>query len=98
MQRSTPSLFARHDTFFGVCEALGQDLRINANWLRIAFAAGLLLSPLWALGAYFGLGLAVMVSRRFFPRRPIATVPAADGLAGLRGENDPEPEEWAAAA
>jgi hypothetical protein len=96
MHRSTPSLLARHDTFFGVCEALGQDLRINANWFRVVFAAALLLSPLWTLGAYVALGLAIAVSRWFFPVRSTGTLPAASDAP--RGENDAEPVELAEAA
>src|SRR5688572_21985328 len=59
MTRSTPSLFARHDTFFGVCEALGEDFRFSPNWLRLAVAVGLLVAPLVTLAAYLGMGVVV---------------------------------------
>ena len=84
MQRSQPSLFTRHDTFFGVCEAIGQDFRFNANWLRLGFGVALLLSPLAALGVYLGLGVVIAVSRWLFPAhraevRPVAVHTVAQG-------------------
>jgi len=57
----------RSDTFLGVCEAIGQDLNINPNWIRILFAPIILFSPLSALAAYLGLGAVVATSRYFFP-------------------------------
>lgn len=57
----------RNDTFLGVCEAIGQDLGINPNWLRVAFAPFILLSPMITLGVYLGLGAIVAASRWFFP-------------------------------
>ena len=63
------NLFTRDDTFFGVCEGLGQDLHIPANLLRIAFAVGLLANPMLTIELYFGLGLLVLVSRLVFPSR-----------------------------
>lgn len=98
MQGTRPSLFARHDTFFGVCEALGQDLRINANCFRVAFAIGLLLSPLWALGGYGVLGLAVAGSRWLFPARSAQALPAPAAARGLRSDNDAEAVTLADAA
>ena len=83
--------FWRHDTFFGVCEAIGQDFGFNANWLRIAFAVALLLSAKIVLTVYFGLGAVVLASRLLFPMRhavqgDTSAVRAAgndDELAGL---------------
>ena len=60
----------RADTFLGVCEAIGQDLGINANWIRLLFAPVILFSPLSALAAYLGLGAVVATSRWFFPAQP----------------------------
>ena len=102
MQRSQPSLFTRHDTFFGVCEAIGQDFRFNANWLRLGFGVGLLLSPLATVAVYLGLGVVIAVSRWFFPAhraevRPVAaqTVASSDRL---KSDNDAGVVELATAA
>lgn len=88
--------FWRHDTFFGVCEAIGQDFGFNANWLRIVFASALLFSPKFVLLAYFGLGAVVLVSRLIFPaRRAVAAVEAAPAA---RAENDRDMAELPLAA
>ncbi len=57
----------RADTFLGVCEALGQDLGINPNWLRIAFAPFIIVNPALTIAVYLGLGAVVALSRWFFP-------------------------------
>jgi phage shock protein PspC (stress-responsive transcriptional regulator) len=57
---------------FGVCEALGQDLGISANWFRIAFAAGVIFNLEYALLAYAGIGALVLVSRLVYPNRAVA--------------------------
>jgi len=99
MQRSRPSLFARHDTFLGVCEAIGQDFRIHANYLRLAFAVGLLLSPMVALACYIGLGVIVVASRLIAPSRPSRQPAAAHGqIVPLKGDNDEATADLAAAA
>lgn len=73
--RPTP-LPLRDDTILGVCEALGQDFGFNPLWLRVGLSAGLLWNPYAVVGAYFGLGLLVMISRLVFP--PVRkAVPAA---------------------
>ena len=97
MTRSKPSLFARHDTFFGVCEAIGQDFGFNPNWLRLAVAVGLLLAPVAALAAYVGMGIVILASRLIFPSRTpaAAAVPAA---VELKGVNDTEQLELPQAA
>ena len=58
----------RSDTFLGVCEAIGQDLGINPNWLRVAFAPFIIVNPLLTMGSYLALGGAVALSRWLFPR------------------------------
>jgi len=69
----------RNDTFLGVCEAIGQDLGINANWLRVAFAPFIIVNPILTLVFYVALGCVVAVSRWLFPRTvnhaPAATTP-----------------------
>ena len=34
---SGQNLFTRDDTFFGICEGVGEDFGFNANWRRLAF-------------------------------------------------------------
>jgi len=65
-ERDVP-LPLRGDNFLGVCEAIGQDLGFNANWLRVPFAALLLWNPVAIVGSYFALGAVVAVSRWLFP-------------------------------
>lgn len=72
MQSKPTAIFWRHDTFLGVCEAIGQDFGFNANWLRIVFAAALLFSPKIVLSVYLGLALVVLASRLLFPVRAAA--------------------------
>jgi phage shock protein PspC (stress-responsive transcriptional regulator) len=62
------NLFMRDDTFFGVCEGLGEDLRIPSNLFRIAFALGFFFSMQATLITYLALGVLVLVSRLIFPR------------------------------
>ena len=69
MTEAKPNLFTRHDTFFGVCEGLGQDLGFNPNILRVLFAMALLVSPKLVLLTYLGLGVLVFATRWFFPSR-----------------------------
>jgi phage shock protein C len=83
----------RADTFLGVCEAIGQDLGINPNWLRIAFAPFIMLNPLLTIAVYLGLGAVVALSRWFFP----AGRKAQPALANERREEREEAEERLAA-
>lgn len=73
MQTSQPSLIARDHTLFGVCEALGEDFGFNPTFLRIPFAALLLVSPTAVIGTYFALGVLVLLTRWIAPNpRPAA--------------------------
>ena len=58
----------RSHTILGVCEAIGEDFGFNPTWLRVPFAATVLISPLMSIGAYFALGAVVLASRLLFPR------------------------------
>jgi len=69
MQDVRTSLPFRSDTMFGICEALGQDFGINANWFRVVFATGVVFNLEYALAAYFGVGLLVLASRLIFRTR-----------------------------
>lgn len=88
MAEAKGNLFTRDDTFFGVCEGLGEDLRIPANLLRLAFAVGLFFSPLGSLAAYLGLGLVVLVTRLLLPARPRRATKVAAAPAEPIGAND----------
>jgi phage shock protein PspC (stress-responsive transcriptional regulator) len=68
----------RSDTFLGVCEAIGEDLGINPNWIRVLFAPVILINPVAAIGGYLALGAVVAGSRWLFPAKAKpATVEAA---------------------
>ena len=84
----------RADTFLGVCEAIGQDLGINANWIRLAFAPVILFSPLSAIAAYLALGVVVAASRWFFPAQPHAASQVRDSA---EADNEDDSEERLAA-
>lgn len=68
MQDREPSLLARDDTFFGVCQALGEDFGFHPNLLRVAFALPVIFAPMLVLTVYFGLGAIVLISRILAPR------------------------------
>jgi phage shock protein C len=74
MQSPQPSLFARSDTLFGVCQALGEDLGFNPLYLRISLGVLLLWNPTIVLGAYVAMGVVVAISRLAFPRPRAAHV------------------------
>jgi len=78
MTSAQPNVFTREDTFFGVCQALGDDFGFNPIFLRFAFAAGLFWNPLMALGAYAALGLTVLASRLVSPNPRFATAPEGE--------------------
>jgi phage shock protein C len=59
------------DSLFGVCQAAGEDLRINPFFLRVGLISVLFFNPLLMLGAYLGLGLVVGASRVLFPKPQI---------------------------
>jgi len=94
---SKGNLLLRNDTFFGVCEGLGEDFGFHANWLRVAFAASFYFSPMIVIGTYFGLGLLVAVSRFAFPdRRSTATATGAAHLVASAEATDKEQLQLAA--
>lgn len=99
MQSSQPSLFARPDTFLGVCEAIGQDFGFHPNYLRILLGGSLLLSPVIVLSTYLALGALVLLSHRLFPARPASVARCAGAQESkLRAENDEVVIDFAAAA
>jgi len=85
MPTAQPSLIARDDTLFGVCQALGDDFGFSPNWLRVGLAALLYLNPIAALGGYAAAGALVLLSRLLVPDpRP---------AAAAAGDAAPEPSE-----
>jgi phage shock protein PspC (stress-responsive transcriptional regulator) len=91
MQTGKGNLFMRDDTFLGVCEGLGEDLRIPSNFFRLAFAFGFFFSMQGALITYAALGLLVLVSRLLFRAPRTATHSQAEAV-----EAAPRPEPAAA--
>ncbi|HEY0626871.1 MAG TPA: PspC domain-containing protein [Allosphingosinicella sp.] len=67
MQTVQPSLFTRDDTFLGVCEGLGSDLRIHPNIFRLALTLPLFFYPVATVGAYLAAGMLVLLTRLLFP-------------------------------
>ncbi len=78
MPHQTP-LFDRSDTLFGVCEGLGRDFGFHPNILRIAFGVGLMWNPVFVIGTYVALGVAVYAARFLFP----AVQPASASLVAV---------------
>jgi phage shock protein PspC (stress-responsive transcriptional regulator) len=89
------STFNRSDTLLGVCEALGQDLGFNAQWLRVALCLGLFWSPMGVIAAYLAVGVAVYAARWLTPAKTRA---AAEPVAEPAAINDDETVELAKAA
>jgi phage shock protein C len=87
--------FNRADTLLGVCEALGQDLGFNAQWLRIALCLGLFWSPIAVISGYLLVGAAVYTARWLTPAKPVAV---AEPIAEPAAINDDETMELAKAA
>ena len=78
LQHRGQNLFTRDDTFFGVCEGLGQDLRIPANLIRVTLAGLAFFYPVPVVATYLGLGVLVLATRFFFPDVPaeVSSVPS----------------------
>ena len=67
MTTTQPSLLTRPDTFFGVCQGIGEDLGIHPNLFRVSFGMAFFFAPLMTLATYFALGLVVGATRFAFP-------------------------------
>lgn len=87
------NLLTRDDTFLGVCEALGEDLRIPPILLRLAFAGLLFWNPALSIATYLGLGALVALTRWVAPDPcvEIEAEPAAEGEAPAEAREDPLP-------
>ena len=91
-QHDQVALPLRSHTILGVCEAIGEDFGFNPIFLRVPFAATVLLSPLWAIVGYFALGAVVLVSRWLAP------TPKAAGATAGQAEHANEQHDLAQAA
>lgn len=88
MPFSDTNVFARDDTFFGVCQALGEDLGFNPNYLRVAFALPLLYAPLATLAVYAALAVVVVLLRILVPNPRVS----AEAPAEMASEANAEPK------
>lgn len=88
--QSNGSLLSRGDTFFGVCEGLGEDLGIHSNLIRLAFAGLLFWNPVAALISYPAAGLFVAALRWMVPNAPSAEAkaPAEDAVPQIDQTQD----------
>ncbi|WP_317151605.1 PspC domain-containing protein [Sphingopyxis indica] len=96
MDNETTNLFRRRDTFFGICEAVGQDFGFNPLWLRLAFIAPLFFFPVQTFMAYFLLGGVVLAARLLFPARKAEAAPSA--MTAIEGDAPAEKRDEMALA
>lgn len=75
MQSHQSAVFARPDTLLGVCEALGEDFRINPLFLRVPLAAFLIFYPVAVLSIYAAGAVLVLVSRLLAPNPRMTATP-----------------------
>ncbi|HEY0013748.1 MAG TPA: PspC domain-containing protein [Allosphingosinicella sp.] len=94
---SKGNLFFRDDTFFGVCQGLGEDTGVPPTLLRMGFAVMLFWNPLAGAGAYAALGLVVAIARFVFPvPRTGDAAPAAAAAAPVAAEPEAVMASYAA--
>lgn len=98
MDSETTNLFQRRDTFFGICEAVGQDFGFNPLWLRLAFVAPLFFFPVQTFAGYFGLGVVVLASRLLFPAKTASSAQPALSAVEHTERHVDKAEELALAA
>ncbi len=79
------SYFNRPDTMLGVCQAIGDDMGINPNWIRVAFAVAFFFYPWQAALAYVGLGALAALLRKVWPDEVAST--DAEGRHAPAAEN-----------
>jgi phage shock protein C len=94
-QENQVALPFRSHTILGVCEAIGEDFGFNPIFLRVPFAATVLISPLWAVVGYFVLGGIVLASRLLAPKSEAV---AAEPATAAQIEHSNEQQEFAKAA
>ncbi len=74
MQTGHTNLLTRDDTFFGVCQGLGEDLGIHPNILRLSLTLLLFFNPMAAAATYVGAGVLVAFTRWLVPNPRIEAV------------------------
>jgi phage shock protein C len=76
MESTHGSILTRDDTFFGICEALGEDFGFNPFYLRLALGVGLIWNPIAMIAAYAAAGIVVAGTRLVAPdpRRAVEPV------------------------
>lgn len=84
-----PNLLTRDDTFLGVCQGLGEDLRIPPNLLRIAISGLLFYSPPLAVTVYLALGVIVAITRFIAPNPKLSAQEAPALETALPAEAEP---------
>ena len=96
----TSGVFARDDTMFGVCQALGEDFGFSPTILRVLFGVGLFWGPLTAIALYAGCGVLVAASRWLVPEARLMNSEWVDAPANEDQLDDRTPprEEMALAA
>lgn len=75
------NLLTRDDTFFGVCQGLGEDLGFNPNILRIALPVLGFFWPVATIAGYVAAGVLVFATRWFFPAPRVDVTDAANETA-----------------
>jgi phage shock protein PspC (stress-responsive transcriptional regulator) len=92
MQQVQPSVFARDHTFFGVCEAIGEDFGFNPLWLRLVLPVLLFINPAATIGFYLAAGALILATRLLVPNpRIIVEVPEETDARAVQ-----QPEETVA--
>ena len=81
MTATQPNPLTRADTFFGVCQALGDDLGFNPIFLRVALAGMLFWNPWVAISSYAAGGIIVLASRLLAPEPRAKQTAAPDAAA-----------------
>jgi phage shock protein C len=76
MKTVETAVFAREDTMFGVCQALGEDFGFSPTLLRLALAGLLFFNPLAAVAAYAGAGVLVALTRWVVPNPAMPEAPS----------------------
>jgi phage shock protein C len=86
MQTAKANLFTRDDTFFGVCQGLGEDLGIRPDLIRLSLVVPLFFFPVQTLVAYLAAGVLVLALRFLLPDRTAAAKPQAESVEAVEPE------------
>jgi len=92
----TIALPLRHDTLLGVCEGLGEELRIDANIIRVILCCLLLWNVPIVIGTYLVLGAVLAAARLLVPAKRSAPANAASPVQAEANDTAAAPESLAA--